>query len=285
MLNIEFERGDSMPISCLPVSFYNAVAKNEMTIIDWFRMAKNVVGLDGADIGIMMLKNRVPIYLSKLKSDLEEIGLPLIMVTTYPDYTHPDADQRKKEIIYSKADIAVASQLGAKYVRVVAGQAHPGVSRRDGVKWAVEGMLESQCAARKYGITLVYENHPGTQAWDLSDFSFNPEIFLEICDGLRGSGVKVNFDTGNMTAYGEDPLVILPKVIDIVETLHVTDMVAKGVLKGTTIGTGACPLRDVFAYLKQQGFNGWLCIEEASERGLNGVIDAVNFVREAWYRD
>jgi len=47
------------------------------------------------------------------------------MITTYPDFTHPCATQREREIEYLRNDIAVASQLNAKFLRVTAGQAHP----------------------------------------------------------------------------------------------------------------------------------------------------------------
>lgn len=271
-----------MHISCLPVSFYRAADRNEISVTDWFKMAKLINVLDGADLGITMIKNHAPSYLTKLNKELKEIGLPLVMITTYPDFTHPDPLQRAREAAYSAADIAVASQLGAKYVRIVAGQAHPAVSRENGIKWAIEGILESQRVAKEFGVRLVYENHPGARAWNYEDFSFSIDRFLEIYDGIRGSGVGINFDIFDVTANGADPFDLLPKIIDMVETVHVNDTAEKGVMKAVPLGQGACPIQEIFTYLKQHDFNGWLCIEEYTERGLNGVVEAVNFVKEAW---
>ena len=62
-------------------------------------MAKEI-GYDGIDISIMFLKNRTPTYLAKLRQGLADVGLPVIMMTTYPDFTHPDAIQRERELLY-----------------------------------------------------------------------------------------------------------------------------------------------------------------------------------------
>lgn len=42
------------------------------------------------------------------------------------------------------------------------------------------------------------------------------------------------------------------------------------------------PNRAVFQYLKANGFDGWLCIEEASGRGFAGVRDAYEYVKTLW---
>ncbi len=68
-----------MKISCLPVSFYGEVDRGEMSIGDWFRMAKFTEYLDGADLGIGMIHKRTPAYLEALKAELHEIGIPLVI--------------------------------------------------------------------------------------------------------------------------------------------------------------------------------------------------------------
>ena len=55
------------------------------------------------------------------------------MVTSYPDFTHPDAQQRERELALEQEVMAVAAGLGADLVRVTAGQAHPATGRADGI--------------------------------------------------------------------------------------------------------------------------------------------------------
>ena len=105
-----------MKISCIPVSLFNEILSGKMDIIDWAREAKRI-GFDGIDISIAFLKNRTPVYLGELKRKLKETGIPVVMMATYPDFTHPDQMQRDRELLYLQSDIALASELGIKYLR------------------------------------------------------------------------------------------------------------------------------------------------------------------------
>lgn len=271
-----------MKISLLPISFYEAVEKDEMTVMDWVKFASRIKDLDAFDVGIAMLKSRTPKYLEELRREIEKCGKPLNMVTTYPDYSNPDPVQRKREKLYSQADIAVASELGASYVRVLAGQKYPGTKRKENVKRAVEGLLQANETAKQYGVQLVYENHPGCMAWEYPDVSTDPEAVEEILAALKGSGIGFNLDTANAVTCGLDPVELLKKYYCQVTTFHITDFTydKNGNCCAATIGTGKAPNREVIAYAEAQGFSGWYCIEECSGRGLSGMVDAVDFVRE-----
>ena len=270
-----------MKMSCLPVSLFGDICDGRMSIVDWAHEARKL-GYDGIDISIMFLKNRTPTYLYKLKQGLSEAGMSIVMMTTYSDFTHPDPVQRRRELEYLISDVALASEIGIKYLRILAGQAHPEMGIEEGIGHVLENFEKIAPCAEQYGVVLLYEDHAKPGAWDHVDFSYPPDIFLRICEGIRGSGIRLNFDTGNITAYGEDTLAVLPKVFDLVETIHVSDMAEKGRFSPTTIGTGVVPNKEVFSYLKKNGFDGWLCIEEASGRGLEGVKIAHDFVRSAW---
>lgn len=270
-----------MKISCLPVSIFSDICSGKMELVDWARAAKEI-GYDGIDISIMFLKNRTPTYLAKLKKDLKEVGLPIVMMTTYPDFTHPDATQRERELLYLKGDVALCSELDIKYLRILAGQAHPESSEEACIEWVSEAFHEIDKCAKHFGVGLVFENHGKPGAWDCVDFTYVPQHFLKICERIRDTDIRVNFDTGNVTAYGEDPRDILPPVLDLTETIHVTDMAQKGTFSPTVIGTGVTPNREIFHYLKKNGFDRWLCIEEASGRGLDGIRDAYHYVKNLW---
>lgn len=270
-----------MKISCLPVSIFGDICSDKMSLIDWAREAK-AMGYDGIDISVMFLKNRTPTYIANLKKELKEIGLPIVMMTTYPDFTHPDPLQRDREMLYLKADVALASELEIKYLRILAGQAHAGVSREDCINWVSDAFHEIDPYGEKYGVKLLFENHGKPGAWGKVDFTFVPQNFLDICKRVEDTNVLINFDTGNITAHGEDPRDILPQVIDRVETIHVTDMAECGEFSPTVIGTGVTPNLEVFHMLKEAGFDKWLCIEEASGRGLQGIREAHDYVEDLW---
>ena len=270
-----------MEISCLPVSLFGDICDGKMDIVRWAREAKQI-GYDAIDISIMFLKNRTPTYLSKLKKGLSDLDMPIVMMTTYPDFTHPDPVQRRRELEYLIADTALASEIGIRYLRILAGQAHPEMGIEEGIGHVLDNFAKIASYGERYGVGLLFEDHSKPGAWDYTDFAYPPDIFLRICSGLRGTGIRLNFDIGNITAYGMDTMEVLPKVIDLVETIHVSDMSEKGRFSPVTIGAGIVPNREVFRFLKGNGFNGWLCVEEASGRGLEGIRIAHDFVREAW---
>jgi len=252
-----------------------------MTIGEWASQGAKV-GLDAIDLSILFFKNRDQSYLVKEREEIRSFNMDVAIVNTYPDFTHPDSRERIRQSNQLKKDIATAAALGASFVRVTAGQAHPQTKRRDGIKWAIEGLVSSIDTAEYHGIKLVYENHSKPGCWEYSDFSHPTDIFLEIADNLSDTCIGILFDTANPIAYGDNPLSILEKVIERVICIHAADTKTFGALEPVIIGTGMVPFYEIFTILKKSGFDGVISIEEASRLGRLGVQKAVKFVRETW---
>jgi len=271
-----------MKTSCLSVSLFPAILNGEMTITEYARFCKSI-GLDAFDIGIILLKNHTPKYIREIRNDIAEAGIPLVMVTTYPDFTHPDPLQREREFDFLVHDIALASAVGARYLRITAGQAHPETSEADGIAWTVDYFHKAAPVSDKYGITLLYEDHSKPGAWDYVDFSNPPHIFLEIARQIRDTSIGINFDTANILVAGSDATVeVLDQVFDKVKTIHVAETATKGKMDPVALGTGIVPFTEIFGYLKARGFDGWLCLEEWGNQGTEGVRKAVDFVKTTW---
>ncbi len=270
-----------MKISCLPVSLFGEICSGRMSLPQWARKAKEI-GFDGIDISIMFIQNRTPTYLDALKCELDEIGMPIVMMTTYPDFTNPDPVQREREYLHLQSDIALASELHIQYLRILAGQAYPDLDREQAVEWVSEYFHRIAPIGKQYGVGLLFENHGKPGAWPRVDFTYDPSVFLEICEHLKDTDIRLNFDTGNVTAYGANPLDVVKPVVGLLETIHVTDMNEVGKFSPTLIGEGKTPNREFFHYIKQNGFDKWLCIEEASNCGLAGIRDAYHFVKDIW---
>lgn len=270
-----------MQLSCLPVSFFPEIIDGRMTLAEWARMAAGV-GLDGLDLSTLFLHDRSDKALAVLRREIEATGLGVIMLTSYPDFTHPDAAQRRRELAQAQDVVRVATALGAKFVRVTAGQAHPRTSLQDGIDWAVEGLTCLYESSRDSAVTLAYENHGKPSAWEYTDFSQPPEIFLEIARRTADLGLPINFDTANATSFADNPLALLEEVVDRVVSVHAADTARRGALVPVLLGTGVAPFGVLFRRLKEAGFDGWLCMEEASGQGREGVEAAARFIRQAW---
>ena len=271
-----------MKLSCLSVSLFPDIISGKMSLREYAQLCKDL-GLDGFDIGIILLKNHTPKYLNSIVKDLEETGISIAMITTYPDFTHPDPMQREREFEYLRHDIALASNVGARFLRITAGQGHPGMTINKGIDLVVENFLRIAPVADKFGIKLVFENHSKPGAWDYMDFSNPPEIFLEIFDRIADTDIGINFDTANVIVAGRNnTLEVLEKVIRKVETIHVAETATFGKMDPVLLGTGIVPVKDVFALLKSHNWDKWLCIEEWGNMGVEGVKKAVGYTRTLW---
>ena len=272
-----------MKLSCLPVSFFSDITEGRMSVFEWAQMGASL-GLDAIDISILFTPDHASQKLAAIRRDVESTGMRILMVTSYPDFTHPDAAQRDRELALAQEVADVAAGLGAEMVRVTAGQAHPETGRDDGIRWATEGLQRLVDRTRKSGVRLVYENHGKPGAWTYTDFSQPPDIFLAIVRATDSVGLGLNFDTANATAFSRDPLELLDQCIERVVSIHAADTEVRGELKPVLLGTGVTPFDPIFRRLVQAGWNNWICIEEASFQGRVGVEKAAQFVRQLWDR-
>ena len=270
-----------MRMSCLPVSLYADLSAGRRSLADWFRFAAEL-GLDGADISVAHLPGRDAASLAPLRRQAEEAGVVIPMVVTYTDFTHPNPAVRAQQIDELRSCIEAATHLGAGYLRVTAGQSHPGVSRDEGIAWACAGLTACVEEASAAGVTLCYENHTIGYGWTERDFSLPADIFLEIVRRTEGSGLQLLFDTANNLVNNEEPLPVLEEVIDRIAVVHAADMARKGHFEPTVVGTGLSPLAAIFRRLHQHGFDGWLSVEEGSKTGEAGFRQAIPRVRMLW---
>ncbi len=270
-----------MKLSCLPLSFYRELVGGEMSIREFARAAKEC-GLDAIDLSMMMLHHHTPVYLKELRKELEDEDIGINMIVTYPDFTHPDRVQRDREFEYLRRDIALVSDLGVPYLRILAGPAHPETGVEEGISWVVENFKKSTEVAERFKVQLVYENHSITAFWPFPDFSLPSHIFLRIMEGINDTSITLNFDTTNTLVFGDDPVPILEKVIHKVETLHAADIARKGYLEPVVLGTGIVPFEKLFTILKTKGYDGWISLEEGSKTGIEGIRQSKENIERLW---
>jgi sugar phosphate isomerase/epimerase len=270
-----------MKLSCLPVSFFADITDGKMTVTEWAQMGAELK-LDAVDLSILFLPERTLEAANGVRQQVECAGMSVAMLTTYPDFTHPDPVQRILELEQEIQAVHLAAALGARFLRVTAGQAHPATGVMEGIAWAVDGLSCLAEAAGNLGVQLAYENHAKPGVWSYTDLSQPPKIFLEILSRVSSPLLGVNFDTGNATAFATDPVAFLRQVVGRVVSVHASDTSAPGQLNHVLLGTGVTPFGELFGCLKSQNWDGWICMEEASNMGRWGVETAANYIRRIW---
>jgi sugar phosphate isomerase/epimerase len=269
-------------LSCVPATWFLDIVAGRMSIEAWIAFAASL-GLDGLDFGQAWFRDRLPPAIAALRRRVEDAGLRPCLLRCAPDFTHPDPARRRAELDEMRAMVDLARALGGAMLRFVAGQAHPGVSRAEGVTWVCEGLRVLLPHAEAAGITVAYENHTKASVWQYRDFSEDSAIFLEIVRATEGTGLRVNFDTGNPLVHDEDPLPLLERVAHRVACVDANDSRTHGKFEFCVVGQGLVPFPRIFGFLKRTaGYDGWISVEEFSHTGEQGFRDAVRFVREAW---
>jgi sugar phosphate isomerase/epimerase len=271
-----------MQLSCLPVSLYQALTAGTTSLADWLRFAKSL-GLDGADLSVAHLGGLGREDLKSLRRVADDEGIRIAILAAYSDFSHPDAARRHQEAESLRRWIAVASDLGAPYIRVTAGQAHPEIEDADAaLSWIATGLTACLEDAAAAGVTLLYENHVRGYQWQHNDFTQPCERFLGVLARVDSPLLRVLFDVANPLVLSEDPLDLLARIRPRLGAVHISDVRRRGEFGPTTIGTGVAPIREVLGLLVTSGYDVWLSIEEASRSGEDGFRDAVAFVDRAW---
>jgi len=268
--------------SCMPIFYYREMLlERSMTLFDWIEIA-STLPITGTELHHRILPSYQPHDIARVRSVLEKKQLRVSQVTTTPDFTHPDPDYRKAELRQTMATLDAASSLGASCLRVTAGQRYPEVGRRVGIGWVVDNFQRLVEHAMKKGVFLAYENHNTGFFAKHPDFSQHADVFLDIVDEMRGSGLRINYDTGNHVVIGEDPLTVLEAVADLVVHVHCSDRIRAFDNTHAAAGEGIVDFPRIFHTLDAAGFRGWLSVEYNGTEGLDGLKRALAHVRRTW---
>jgi sugar phosphate isomerase/epimerase len=283
-------------LAAFPKAFVDALCvTGTMSLRQWIEIGADLK-LDGLEFYTRFLELQRPGGAEAARRIASDHGLEIPMLCASPDFTHPDAEFRRRQIDEQKRAIDICAELGGQYCRVLSGQRRPELSREDGLRYAVESIEECLQYAAKCGITLILENHYKDDYWTHPEFAQKMDDFCELVDRIDSPHFGVNFDPSNAILAGDDPLELLRRVKHRVVTIHASDRyLAEGTLddlrreensigyakrlRHGVIGRGLNDYGAIFHELADVGFNGWFSIED----GVNGIEElreSVRFLRE-----
>ena len=282
-------------LSVFPKCYMDALCVTRtMTLFEWIELAASL-GVDGVEMYPGFFESFEPAYVERVRRQLDLAGLEAPMMCASPDFTQPEAEARQAEVEREKRMIDVTAALGGRFCRVLSGQRRQGVSRADGVRWTVECITSLLDRAASRNVVLNIENHYKDGYWRYPEFAQRLDVFLEIVDGIDSPWFGVNYDPSNAIVAGEDPLAVLDAVKHRVVTMHASDRYLTGGtiedlqrqdgsvgyarnLQHGVIGRGLNDYDAIFSTLRQQGFDGWISIEDG-ENGMDELRQSVAFLR------
>lgn len=283
-------------LAVFPKAFMDELClTGQMPLSEWIDMACQL-DIDGLEWYAGFLEMKDEKKWQEFRRQVEEYGKTIPMMCCSPDFTHPDADFRKKEIEKQKYWIDMTAALGGSYCRVLSGQKRPELSIEEGINLAVECINECLPYAEKNQIILIIENHYKDNFWEYPEFAQKADVFCELVGRIHHPFFGVNYDPSNTYLAGEDPIELLKRISDRVVTMHASDRyLISGTLEdlrkeegGVTgyakrlshgeIGKGLNDYDAIFTELKRVGFDGWISIEDGVE-GMAQLERSVAFLR------
>ena len=234
---------------------------------------------------------------------MADTGQVSSMLCFSPDFTHPDASERARQLERQRAAIDLTVRLGTRFCRTLSGQRFPGMTRREGVERTVDALNRSLEYAERRGVVLCLENHYKDGTWRYPEFAQPEDIFLQILDRVDSPWLGVQYDPSNAIIGGYDPVSFLERVMPRVVTMHASDRyLAAGAtldelrasdgtigysdkLRHGEIGRGLVDYHAIFRMLARARFSGWISVEDGMN-GLDELARSVAFLRQTrstWY--
>jgi sugar phosphate isomerase/epimerase len=278
-------------ISVFPKCWFDDFVNGSRDYVAWIREAP-ALGGEGIEHYDGFFRSFAPADVDPVVRALDETGQPSSLLCFSPDFTHPDADERRRQVARQKTAIDLTKRLGARHCRTLSGQRYPELSRRDGIERTVEGIERSLEHAEQAGVVLCMENHYKDGTWRYPEFAQPEDIFLEIVERIDSPWFGVQYDPSNATVGGFDPVRFLEKVRHRVVSMHASDRyLAEGAtledlrtadgatgysdkLKHGETGKGLNDYDAIFRILAGAGFDGWISIED----GMNGLDEMARSV-------
>jgi sugar phosphate isomerase/epimerase len=252
-----------LKLSLAAYSFRQALdlKKPKMTLFDFIDLAAGLP-LDAVELTSYYWAETTDAYAEKLKDYAAKKKLAISGVPVGNNFCVKDPAKYKAQIQMVKDWTLRAAKVGAKTVRIFAGNVDKGDTFADAQKRVVDAMNECCEVAEKAGVMLALENHGG-----ITD---TPEHLLELVKPIKSSALGVNIDTGNF--HTPDPYADIAKIAPYGVVAQVKTEVYPGKKKEDA------DLGRVVKILKDANFHGYVALEyEAAE---DAKVAVPRFVKE-----
>jgi len=275
-------------ISVFPKCYFDDLCAGRMDYLQWLRDAR-ALGGEGIEHYDGFLAPLGGDAAARVRDVMEETGQVSSLLCFSPDFTHPDRDERARQVQRQKDAIDMSVALGLRHCRTLSGQRLPGMTRAEGVQRTVEGIRASLDYAGERDIVLCMENHYKDGNWTYPEFAQAEDVFLEVIGQIEHPNFGVQYDPSNAIVGGYDPLAFLGKVRHRVVSMHASDRYLEdgatledlqqadgstgysSALRHGETGKGLNDYDTIFRLLAEVGYDGWISIED----GVNGLDELV----------
>ena len=288
----------ALKISAFPKCYLDKIANGQMSVFDWIEQARQL-DADGLEMYEGFFTSLEADHLDQVGEAIHAAGFEMPMLCCSPNFTAPDADERKRNVEREARMIEATRRLGGPgaVCRVLSGQRYPDVSWEQGREWVVESIRNLIPVAKEFDIVLGMENHYKDGFWKYPEFAQKMDRFLGIVNDIDDrANFGVQFDPSNAIVAGDDPIELLRKTADRVVSMHASDRyLAPGAtldqlrqsdgtlgysadLRHGVTGKGLNDYDAIFRILADHRYTGWVSIEDGMN-GMEEMAESLAFLR------
>ena len=213
---------------------------------------------------------------AKLKKRIEDLGLVLVGLAGYSDFTagidKPGIPHTEIQAAYIGQVAELARDLGTNMVRIFTGYERPGIPFDKQYAVVVEGITLAAKEAQKYGVTLVVQNH--------HDIALHHDAMYWMLKEINLPNVMAGWDAWAPALQGlskeelrESVIKMKPFMVNTIAADYVslprynynntlTNYIAnKPVMRATAMGEGVIDYDTFFGAVKEIGYQGYIVYE------------------------
>ena len=193
-----------------------------------------------------------------------------------PDWSIFDDLTRDASLRYLQAVISLGFRMGISAIvfgapknRVRGSRSHEQAHEEAVSFFRVIGQTAFEC-----GIRFCFEPNPVSYG---GDFGCTMEESMTLVEGVDSPGFWLNLDSGAIALNGENPHEVVERARGRIGHVHISEPWLAGFSRPTA------PHRELASALERVGYDGIVSVEmRASENGLDGVRQAVEFVKSVY---
>ncbi len=223
--------------------------KPPMTLDDFIGLAAGM-DLDAVELTQYYFADTSPDYLAHLKGKCTLLGLDVSGTAINNSFCTSKPAVLKDNLTHVKNWVEHSSRLGAKTIRIFAGNMDKGDTEEKARQRCIEAIQEACDYAGKFGIYLALENHGGIVT--------TIDQMLAVVKGVKHDWFGVNWDTGNFISA--DPYADLARLAPYAVTVQI-----KTEIQRTGMKKEDADLSRLIGLLRSAGYRGYVALEYEAE--------------------
>ena len=290
--------------TCLHSVSYMGIWRGQAKLtVDEFLVKAKELGYDG----VMLAAKRPHVSpldyneeaRKRLKARIEELGLKLVCLAGYTDFTagvdKPGIPNVEIQAAYVGEIAKLARDLGTDMVRIFTGYERKGVSYDKQFGMVVEGLKLAGKEAAKYGVTLAVQNH--------HDIALHHDTMYWLLNEVNLPNVKSGWDAWSPTLEGlsaeeirQSILKMKPFIVNTITADYIAQqrfhyendltnyVKEKPAMRAVAMGRGVIDYKTFINTLKEIGYQGYIVYEMCEVLEGGGSIENLDSTAKAFLK-